>query len=78
MAAPTAQTVTAGKTLKYSLGTITDVDLDGYSVSANLGSASSFITFSNPSFNIAPLASNTGTFTITVTLTDDNPAPLSA
>eukprot|EP00347_Sterkiella_histriomuscorum_P011212 403373316 len=76
-AAPTSQELTAGSQLKYSLGKIDDVDLDGYSVKVTLGKASGFVTFSSPSFTIAPKAADVGTYTITVTLTDDNPAPLS-
>ena len=71
------QTIQAGSSKSYSLPSITDVDGDGYSVSANVGSAS-FVKFSSPTFTIAPgVAVAAGTFFISVTLTDNNPSPMS-
>lgn len=71
------QSIQAGSTKAYSLPSITDTDGDGYSVSASLGAAS-FVRFSSPTFTIAPgVAIAAGTYQIQVTITDDNPAPMS-
>jgi hypothetical protein len=77
MNAPENQEVEAGQTLRYSLPSVSDVDLDNVIFEANLGSASSFTRFSSGTFIISPRASNVGTYTVSVTLKDDNPNPLS-
>jgi len=60
------------------LPSISDPDGDGWSVSTNMGSASSFIQYSSGTFTIAPTVGNVGTFAISVTVTDNNPVPLSS
>jgi hypothetical protein len=68
--------MSVGQTVSWKLPSYSDPDsADKVSADVTLGSASSFLTGSFPSFTIKP-TSNTdhvGTFPITITLKDDNP-----
>lgn len=46
---------------------------DKVSCAADLGAAKAFISGSYPTFSLKPDASHTGNYTVTVTLSDDNP-----
>ncbi|CDW79537.1 cadg domain containing protein [Stylonychia lemnae] len=79
IATPKDQTVTAGLSLKYSLGSVTDADLDGYTATANVGQASSFIKFASMVVTISPPATEKdGTYPVTITIKDDNPVPMTS
>lgn len=64
----------------FSFPSLTDDDGDGASlVSLTLGTASSFITVSYPNLRINPSSlASVGTYSVTISVTDDNPYPKSA
>jgi hypothetical protein len=72
------QTVNAGSSGSYTLPGTTDADGDNVAITAKLGKAATFVTYSSGKFTISPGASlASGAYTVTVTLTDDNASPKS-
>ena len=72
-------TMSSGDIKKITLPDLTDDDNDGYIiVSVSLGSASSFIKGTFPSYTISPSSFNTGRFPVTIKVKDDNLNPLTA
>lgn len=69
-----------GETSKITLSGLKDDDNDDYIIeSVSLGTASSFIKGSFPSYTINPtIASNVGRFPVNIKVKDDNTNPLSA
>lgn len=65
-------TMSANATKIYTIPSIKDDENDLYSVSYMLGSASSFTTNNNGKFTFSPKVTDSGTFTITITLRDYN------
>mmetsp|Transcript_42755 Transcript_42755/g.41105 ORF Transcript_42755/g.41105 Transcript_42755/m.41105 type:complete len:166 (-) Transcript_42755:1449-1946(-) len=65
------QTVAAGDSDSYTLPSTTDADGDTMTISVNLGSASTFVTYSSGTFSIDPDGGAiSNTYTVTVDLTD--------
>jgi hypothetical protein len=70
------QSVNAGSSVSYSLPDSSDAEGDNVVMTVSLGSASTFVSYSNGKFTISPKASAaSGTYTVTVKLTDDNDDP---
>eukprot|EP00347_Sterkiella_histriomuscorum_P014977 403358784 len=68
--------LTVPQTKDVTIPGITDPDGDGYSISVTLGQTQQFVTWKNPKFSIKAVPQHTGSFQITIRLTDDNETPL--